>query len=201
MNRHLKKQNGFALFVAVTLVSVLLLVVFAVSNFAYKQLQLSSLGKDSISSFFAAESGMECARYFDTNGDYFSTSTVQLIPGLGSHTSSSPFPIERELSYNGVLCGDISKTPTLSSIDVDNVSNVSSATTTLHVYYGVDLNSPCAKIIVAKSPYHFLDSSDSTHTTYIDGQKTLIISRGYNICDPASARRRTERAIQYVYWK
>lgn len=61
----MKKNKGFTLLVAVVVTSMLLLIGFILSDVATKQLKLSSSNEESQSAFFAADSGLECAKYWD----------------------------------------------------------------------------------------------------------------------------------------
>ncbi len=76
-------KRGVTLYVAIVVTSALLLVSFAIANVTFKQASLASINKDSHLAFFAADSGAECALYWDlknpTGGSAFSTSTVSQI--------------------------------------------------------------------------------------------------------------------------
>ena len=79
--RQQKKNKGFTLLAAIVTTSLLLIVSFVVVNVAFKQLALSFSNEESQYAFFAAESGIECALYWDLNGDtsQFATSTAGSI--------------------------------------------------------------------------------------------------------------------------
>ncbi len=67
----MNKNKGFTLLVAVAVTSMLLIVSFVVSNVALKQILLSSANQESQHAFYNADSGTECAIYWDlrnTNG-------------------------------------------------------------------------------------------------------------------------------------
>ncbi|HEY4509193.1 MAG TPA: hypothetical protein VJC13_02855 [Candidatus Paceibacterota bacterium] len=59
------KERGFTLLIAIVVTSMLLLVSFVVANIALKQLVLASVGTESQYAFYAADSGTECAIYWD----------------------------------------------------------------------------------------------------------------------------------------
>ncbi len=76
-------QNGFTLFVAIVVMGTLLLISTGVINLAVKQALISSSGKESQLAFYAADTGMECALYWDvkspTGHSAFATSTGATI--------------------------------------------------------------------------------------------------------------------------
>ena len=59
------KKSGFTLLVAIIITSMLLLVSFVVLNIALKQLVLQNANEESQYAFYNADSGMECATYWD----------------------------------------------------------------------------------------------------------------------------------------
>jgi Tfp pilus assembly protein PilX len=67
--------RGFTLLMAVLISSVLLSLGFAIFNIVSKELVLTSSGRESQFAFYAADSGIECALFWDYQNDAFSTST------------------------------------------------------------------------------------------------------------------------------
>ncbi len=65
-------QRGFTLLIAVVLTSVLLSVGTALLDVAIKQITLSSTARQSQYAFYAADSAMECALYWDQQQNAFS---------------------------------------------------------------------------------------------------------------------------------
>ena len=72
-------RAGFALLFAILASSVLLSVAVAIWNIALREVILSSFGRESQSAFYAADTGAECAMYWDFRSDAFSTSTLSEI--------------------------------------------------------------------------------------------------------------------------
>jgi hypothetical protein len=70
-----KYAQGFTLLVAVLIGSLLLSIGFSIFNIVYKETILASSGRESQSAFFAADTAMECALYWDQNADSFSRTT------------------------------------------------------------------------------------------------------------------------------
>lgn len=88
INKNREKNRGFTLFVAVVTAGVLLLVATGVANLAVRQTLISSSGKESQYAFYAADTGIECALYWDVNDpsgvSAFSTSSISQIQCGGS---------------------------------------------------------------------------------------------------------------------
>ncbi|PIT96852.1 hypothetical protein COT82_00915 [Candidatus Campbellbacteria bacterium CG10_big_fil_rev_8_21_14_0_10_35_52] len=77
-------RGGFALLYAVLVSSILLAVGLAIFNITLKGLILSSLGRDSQFAFYAADTGVECALYWDIKNNAFATSTTSDIECVGN---------------------------------------------------------------------------------------------------------------------
>lgn len=78
-------QKGIALYIAISVTGALILVAFAIIELALKQIAVSSAGRDSQEAFYAADSGSECAVFWDIKNptnpgtSAFSTTSVQAI--------------------------------------------------------------------------------------------------------------------------
>jgi len=72
----IKRTQGFTLLFAVLISSLLLAIGLAIFNITIKEIILSSAGRESQFAFYAADTGAECALYWDLKGGAFSTSTV-----------------------------------------------------------------------------------------------------------------------------
>ena len=68
-------RRGFTLLLAVLISSILLALGGAIFSIVSKQVVLSSSGRESQFAFFAADSGIECALYWDNKRDAFSTTS------------------------------------------------------------------------------------------------------------------------------
>ena len=58
-------HQGFVLFYAVLLVSIVLTVSLSLFNITYKQILISTTARESLKSYYAALTGLECAQYWD----------------------------------------------------------------------------------------------------------------------------------------
>jgi len=60
-----KQNKGFTIFIAVVLMSILLLISFAIVNISLKEIILATVGRDSQKAFYVSDIGLECALYLD----------------------------------------------------------------------------------------------------------------------------------------
>jgi hypothetical protein len=161
-----KKYNaGFTLFVALVVSSMLLAVGFSLSNIIFKQLIFSNSGKESQLAFYAADSGAECALYWDRKD----SSGLTVVYGAFATSTGEP----------EIFCGVGGSLAAGGVGSFDKVLNegaiVNSATSTFYVDFRDPLDSThkaCAKVTVAKS---LQDESGFMV------EKTRIDSRGYNV--------------------
>ena len=67
MNRNKRKntKSGFTLFIAIMVMGTLLLIAVGIVTLAVKQSLISVSGRESQIAFYAADSGMECALFWD----------------------------------------------------------------------------------------------------------------------------------------
>lgn len=60
-----KKKGGYALYLSIILTSLLLIVAYSAANLTFKQLSLVTSSADSHLAFYNADTGLECAMYWD----------------------------------------------------------------------------------------------------------------------------------------
>lgn len=83
-------SRGFTLLIAVILTSVLLSVGLALLDISYKQIVLSSTARQSQYAFYAADSAIECALYWDQKENAFAyAAPIGTIQCAGSNISVS----------------------------------------------------------------------------------------------------------------
>ena len=63
--KKIKKNNGFVLLFVVIISSIILAVTLSIANIALKEIKFSTSAKDANEAFFAADTGAECALYYD----------------------------------------------------------------------------------------------------------------------------------------
>ena len=168
-------MKGFTIFFAMLVGGLALSIGLAIYDLTVRELDLSGTATQSQYAIYAADTGAECALYWDLKctlpncvsgaaaGSAFATSTQSVTPPSG----------------NGMMCNnlDISTTRVVTSV-------LTAATTTFAITF---LPQPyCASVTVAKSGI-------PTQTT--------ITSKGYNAaCPPAAAdTARLERVLQVTY--
>jgi len=165
-------HSGFVLSFAVLISGVLLSIGLAIFTITLKELILSSTGRESQFAFYAADSGGECALYWDIRHAGFGISVFA--------TSSDSVLVP---NGSGVMCNseDISDITTgwdpgsgWATTDVTGTT----ATTVFDIEFN---NGSCATVKVIK-----------------DNGATRIDSRGYNTCDLSSTRR-VERGLRITY--
>lgn len=166
------KNRGMTLFIAVTVMGILLFISFAVVNIALKSTIFASSGRDSQFAFYAADAGLECAIYWDSRFDpsKFATSTSGV-----SVTCAGTTITDGQLNISG--------TTTSARIGGGGDTNPTSIFSFIMNQTGkVEDRVPyCAVVTVTKN------ANGTTH----------IYSRGYNTCLDSS--RRIERGIEVDY--
>lgn len=160
---------GFTLFVSLLVTSLLLAVSFSLSDIVLKQLVFSQSARESQISFYAADSGAECALFWDRK-DAFGTTTPYGAFATSTQLGTSDYDL-----YCGYGVSGDGKVGVFQK-DVNNFA----ATTTFYINFQ-DAVSPssvsgqkvaCAKVTVSK----YIDFSSSTNPI----ERTIIDSRGYD---------------------
>ena len=62
-------NKGFTLFIAIVIMGVLLIIAMSMASLATRQAFISTTGRESQLAFYAADTGIECALYWDINND------------------------------------------------------------------------------------------------------------------------------------
>jgi len=162
-----KYKKGISLLIAVLISSVALLFSFAIVNIAVKEVILSQAGKDSQISFYASNSGIECALYWDLKFNAFNPDGPE-----GQITC-----INQDETVNmSNKCTGSSPNRVCNSGPIDFFLNPD------------DLNDPCFTIIISKE-----EQEEDNGLAFFE---TTIESRGYNTCTDGPRRlERALRAI------
>jgi Tfp pilus assembly protein PilX len=103
----MKREQGITLLISLIITGTLLLVATAIANIALKQATIAASGRESQYAFYAADSGAECALYWDvknpTGISAFATSTVTTINcNQNLSNPSNPTPTSVGGSMSGV---------------------------------------------------------------------------------------------------
>lgn len=117
---HTQYKKGFALFVAIGVVSIVLLVSVALTNIALKQTQIASSGRESQKAFYAADNGIECALYWETinptplgtpgESPFKQSSTQQISCGSGLVTVGGALTSTFTLPFDDGTCVEVEVT-------------------------------------------------------------------------------------------
>lgn len=108
-------RRGFALLFAILASSVLLSVAVAIWSIALREVVLSSFGRESLSAFYASDSGAECALYWDLKGAFAtSTDSPPGAPIICAEQNITPIPGYRDtrnavssFSLGAPVCADV----------------------------------------------------------------------------------------------
>jgi len=172
MNSHKKTQKGFTILVAVITAGILLIIAMSIGGIALKEQVLSTANKESQIAFYAADTGMECALYWDQKKGAFA-------PGIDAATGNAIKPtVLPSINCNN---GNVSQM-TDSGGDITHysytflVSKLPIANST---------SGSCAVVEITKD----ISNTSKTYTT--------IQSYGYDTCDPTLNR--LERGITTTY--
>ncbi|HET9641281.1 MAG TPA: SPRY domain-containing protein [Candidatus Paceibacterota bacterium] len=116
-------KRGFALFVAIVFMSVMLLFGMALASIGYKQQILASSAVESQYAFYAADAGLECALYADQRQNLFAFPSIPpvvapammcegLSPYSASYTrSATQWTVTNRMKLNSnTRCADIAVT-------------------------------------------------------------------------------------------
>lgn len=196
IKRRLVQTQGFTLYYAVLVGSLILVIGASMLNISIKELTLSATLKESELAFFAADAGTECALYWDLQG-YPSTLngnpvTLKVFPASADPNSFSSTGDITKVQCNG---GALPNAPTLMPESSSNW-NTDWATTTFAYNVGPS-GSYCAWVQVVK--HENVDKSIST----------VINAKGYNLpgsgsdpvtyCDNNTSTRKVERGFSTSY--
>ncbi len=101
-----KTQRGFTLLLAVLIGSILIAIGSAIFNILSKEIILSSSGRESQFAFFAADTGIECALYWDAKHNAFATTSplTQVACGGGlADVTHTPGGTQLRPTYTSVF--------------------------------------------------------------------------------------------------
>lgn len=187
----MNSKRGFTIFFATLITSLALAIGLAIYDLTIRELDLSATANQSQYAIYAADTGAECALYWDSKwctGDSCPLGTSAFATSTESDGGNFP-------PQSGISCGgqDIAavgtpplpyKAPPTGWTAWDDVSQLTadSATTTFWMAFGTTATSSCVKVEVGKQ-----------------GLKTTVISHGYNLCMGSGGTPQLERTLQVNY--
>jgi type II secretory pathway pseudopilin PulG len=194
-------QKGFTILVAVVTAGILLIIAMTIGGIALKEQTLSIANKESQIAFYAADTGMECALYWDQNkrsGGIFSPD------GDGNH------PVLRPSGNCNGLTIDPGDSPIILSVigspaPSPNTSNLKAEYSYTFKVGGIPVEGgpakTCAIVTIMKDTNDtdpsVCNPTDPAHLICISETHTTIHSLGYNTCDASLSR--LERGIEGRY--
>jgi len=200
--KHVSQKNnkGFAILIGVLVSSVLLSLGLVLFGIGQKQITLSSLGRDSQIALYAADSGLECALFYDLSssltGSQFSTSTAGTVrcAGLGDPRVDDPTKTVTSASINTAAQVEIRTGTQVKGVNGYLVNSIIGGHPTASSTFQVNFaNKSCVIVEVKKS-------MDDTNPDPIKRRivHTRILAHGYNTCDTTSPLR-LERGLEVYY--
>lgn len=170
--------SGFTVFFAILVASLALAIGLAIYDITVRGLYLTTTATQSQYAIYAADTGAECALYWDSK--YNSSQSA-----FATSSTSTGVP-----ASSNIFCNNQDITAPASSWTVVVASPpAKAATTTFTIQVSAQsqsITTTCATINVGKS------------TTPSGVSYTTIVSHGYNTCAPG-ARNRLERVFQINY--
>ncbi|MBX9765607.1 hypothetical protein K2X83_03125 [Patescibacteria group bacterium] len=154
-----KTQRAFTLLLAVLVSSVLIALGSAIYDIVSKEIVLSAAGRESQFSFYAADTGVECALYHDFKNNLFGTSSTATTVTCGGSTVNIVTPRPH------------------TNIGVDDPADVNDETLITQFSFpigGTEQTLPCASITVTRK---------------YTPMRTTVESAGYNTCVTTSPNR------------
>ncbi len=170
-NKNIIKDNrGYTLLFAVLVSSLVLAVGISILTISKKEFLLSSAARESVYAFYAADTGLECAVYWDSKGK-FATSTLATL----------------------VSCGDASGQPIVLNSDI-----YGPYTTIFHVKNSD--NRSCAIVSIRQEYKSDASNNLVPVTTIESRGYNTGWDNASNVCNESPINpKRVERAIRYSY--
>jgi hypothetical protein len=218
------KGRGFVLLYAVMTSTIILAVGVSIISIALKQLAISTVGRESQYAFYAANTGAECALYWDFHG------VLSEVVSGGAGTAyerlavfDNPFlESGREVvEPDDMALVECARTPLMQNAgeptscdDIDGwceeeceagSSDIDVCIRTeFTVFLGriegtgeIDQNGACARVAIEKERGTGA-AEEFTPSASGSNLRTTVDSRGYNYCDPTNVRR-VERGLRFTY--
>lgn len=182
-NTHTQKNKGISLIIALFTMTLMLSLSFSIGNIIMRQFRIINTSVSSQTAFYAADSALECAIYWDIISDDGVINIQNPVDDTDTYVFGSTFSNPQ----NVIQCGPNGAPINLIS-SVDPVDNAQ--VTTFAVDYSTPTAPACASVTVHKLP-----------------DRTLINTLGYNAqanstgCDLTKTveQRVVERGLRYAH--
>lgn len=164
------KNRGFTLLFASLVVSLVLSIGLSIASVSLKQFLLASSGRESQAAFYNADTGIECALYYDRGK----------VDGFAFPTDSSD--VAGTLICNGQVA------------DGQIIASIPNATTTTRY----EINPAGLTCNVNSKSFAIEVDKDEINPAGSELFNTEIRARGYNTCESTNPRR-VERGLKVKY--
>jgi hypothetical protein len=195
-------SRGFTLFYAVLVSSLLLAIGLAVLNITYKEFVLSSGARDSETAFYAADTALECALYWDGNAHAFGFYGDSLAEGLVGFWRFEDNPGETAIDSSGNGNHGILANPNVSDwtsagaidngltfngtddfVGVADAGSLDFGTSPYTITFWFQLNAPFDATTVTTLPFFSRYNSSSANTS------AVLQGTDYTVADAGTAGR------------
>jgi len=190
-------KRGFTIFFAVLVASLALAVGLSIYDLLVRELALSQIATQSQYAIYAADTGAECALYWDAKApslggspSVFGTSTTASWGASPVNCASNSSGVAENITTQGPPTVDWSQYYNATYGCPQNptsawciAADANDATTTFSITITAPAQTYCATVVVAKVG---------------NPPQTTIVSHGYNTCS-ANGTVRLERALQVNY--
>ena len=193
------RSGGYTLLFAVLVSSIVLAVALSILSISRKEFLLSSSARESAYSFYAADTGMECAHYYDVNTSLFkSTSTSAQYNDNAA--SGQLQPLATNLSITQMSCaGSVIQIPNTSTdgITTTAIGNTLQLPVTIQYDFWVPIHNlvqntdACAVVSIFKKY-----SKNGAGNQIVD---TDVSSKGYNVACGVNSPKKVERNLVLSY--
>lgn len=188
-----ENKRGFTLLFAILVAVMVLAVGASIINISLKQVILSGSGRESQFAFYAANTGMECALFWDLNGTILDNNgqARYVFPPPGAEDLLRTDTEYFTCGSTNIINGDPSNPYTEDRWQTSDNGQVSTKVFRIevsHTVTGVDIIEYCAEVTVEKK---YIDDAGSIQTT--------ITSQGLNTCDPENDPRAVQRGLELQY--
>jgi len=164
--------KGFTLFFALLISSLALAIGLAIYDITVRELQLSEAATQSQYAIYAADTGAECALYWEN----------KYVGNGGTSSAFATSSADTQYAVSGVICsGQDIAAAAVAAGTWPQTSDANDATTTFSIA-GATTAAPCSVVYVYKSG---------------NPSVTTVISHGYNTCTTGPLQ--LERVFQVTY--
>ncbi len=158
-NKFKSHNKGLSLVISLIVMTLLLSISLSISSIMLRQIRLISVNNTSQHAFLAADSGLECALYYDALTD----GSVDLSKNLS--TAYFGTSTKTNVLENDIKCGmgitDLSK-----ETETDSITNTEETTTIFSINFGTNM---CSKVKIEKSLTRTKIYSSGYNTNFIPG--------------------------------